>query len=184
MLANRGDVRGVPASVRAAATAPGFGNPIAFTIDDRCSYRTIAGRGFPRRGARVNVPATTYPKPRRPSASRRRPVLSKPAARPMGFARCIPASDVRRAGSVTAPPMRSHGSGSPSAVCAKERQPQRCVREVMDRLRRKGEQRAPHRPVQVHRYPPRGPHNARCARCAMSRGPYATRRCQTTSRAD
>ena len=69
-LANRGAVRGARARCRAAASAPGLGNPIAFTIARRRGVRTILGLGFPSLGARVIVPPTTNPKPSRPSASR------------------------------------------------------------------------------------------------------------------
>ena len=51
--------RGRRASERAAASAPGFGSPIAFTIDARVGYRTMRGLGLPLRGRRVNVPHTT-----------------------------------------------------------------------------------------------------------------------------
>src|SRR5918996_306514 len=47
------------------------------------------------------------------------------------------------------------GDGAADAL-PREREPQRGVRDVMGRLRRKGEQRAPHRPVQVHRHLPPG----------------------------
>ena len=54
-----GPVRRARASERAAASAPGFGSPIAFTIDARFGYRTIRGLRLPLRGRRVNVPPTT-----------------------------------------------------------------------------------------------------------------------------
>ena len=56
--------------VAAAASAPGFGSPIEFTIAPRRGERTILGFGFPFRGARVIGPPTTNPNPSRPSASR------------------------------------------------------------------------------------------------------------------
>jgi hypothetical protein len=116
---NRGAVRGVRARFRATASAPGFGIPIAFTIARRAGSRAILGCGFPRRGARVTVPPTTYPNPREPKASRRAQLLSNPAARPTGFRSGTPASVVVRAGSSTAPPILAHGSGSPSRRSAR-----------------------------------------------------------------
>src|SRR5918994_4891866 len=74
------------------------------------------------------------------------------------------------------------GGGAADAL-PRERQPQRGVREVMGRLRRKGEQRAPHRPVQVHSVPPPAAQRLLRPLC-YTPAPYATRRCQTTSRAD
>ena len=76
---------------RAAASAPGLGSPIAFTIALVRGDRTILGLGFPSLGARVTVPPTTKPNPSRPSASRCRHALSKPAARPIGFGSADPA---------------------------------------------------------------------------------------------
>ncbi len=59
MLATRGPRGAVRPSAREASSAPGFGNPIALTIEARSGYRTILGLALPRRGRRVNVPHTT-----------------------------------------------------------------------------------------------------------------------------
>ena len=82
---------GLAPGSRPRRSAPGLGSPIEFTIARRRGDRTILGLGFPFLGARVIVPPTTNPNPSRPSASRCPHVLSKPAARPIGFAEPDPA---------------------------------------------------------------------------------------------
>ena len=83
---------------RRDASAPGFGRPIAFTID--------AARGYPddpRLGVPLRGPVTCRRRRSRtraaPSARGARHRLSKPAARPTGFASAMPASRVRSDGS-------------------------------------------------------------------------------------
>ena len=74
----------------AAASSPLLGKPMAFRSDSSAVSRTNRGWGLPRRGSRVTVPQTTYPKPRAASEGRRRQSLSKPAANPTGFRNFTP----------------------------------------------------------------------------------------------
>ena len=106
------------ASVAATAAAPGLGRPIAFTSARVAGSRAIRGFAFPGRGARVTVPPTTYPKPRRPKARKRSHDLSKPLANPIGLASGTPATEVARPGSATSWPIRAHGRGSASVASA------------------------------------------------------------------
>ena len=71
----------------ATTSTPGFGSPIALVIERRVRVLgRSAGLAFPSAGREVRVPPTTKPKPSEPSGPRRRHPLSKPAARPIGFA--------------------------------------------------------------------------------------------------
>ena len=104
--------------VAATASAPGFGSPIALTMERRRVDRTIRGDGLPARAARVTVPPTTYPNPSSPSASRWRQALSNPAANPIGLRSGTPQSSISSDGSLATPPIRCQGNGSPSIAVA------------------------------------------------------------------
>ena len=119
------------ASAAAAASAPAFGRPIAFTSARRAGSRAIRGRRLPARGRSVTVPPTTKPNPSRPSASRWRHSLSNPAANPIGLRSGIPASEVASEGSV-------HRAADPRP---RQRQPEQPLRDPMGGLRVHREER-------------------------------------------